>query len=228
MVFNHLTYNITNNDVDVTRESYNTIILLDDEGADENARVVAQAISLDIRGDFGSFLNTMDMVYEWTGNLFHIVMDRRENTVEIINITDAESIIYEIEYAEWIEALEDWKRFYLSELGFLEFESIALSHMLGVLILTYDQISDGYCTYEMFTEAIKKCASRYGISKSVIYRDCKKVTGVYEIERFYDWAVCILENIEIKEEYLSEYIVKNTYHYGDIRPALRKYFNYNL
>lgn len=234
MIFDHIVINledyIENNQ---NRENNQVYILLDDNVDNDNYRIAAQAISLDIRGDFGFFINR-DLnekntceEYEWSGNLFHIIINTKENIVNIVDITDEENNIYFIDLEQWQEALLDWKDFYLTELGFLQFESMALNHMVGVLILTYDQMSQNYCSNEMLVEAIKKCSERYGVAPSVIYRDCKKVTGVYDIERFYDWVCDILEKRN-KDYILNEYIVQSIYRYGDISTFVFDHFGIRL
>lgn len=250
MVFEHLVYNlnvINDNVGDALGEQI--YILLNDDVDNEEYKAVAQAISLDIRGDFGFFLNRNayeiekydryrrfdeyigyggyeeDEEYEWVGNLFRINVNTRLGIVRIEEILDEEGIVYNVDYKEWEEALLDWKEFYLHELGFLDFDSIALSHMMGVLILTYDQMDGRYLISEMVTEAIKQCAKRYGVKESVIYRDCKKVTGLYSIEDFYSWVIEIFENGHIyKGGYLNEFILSHIKHYGDVESSLVKHF----
>ena len=56
-------------------------------------------------------------------------------------------------------------------------------------------MADKFCDMEMITEAIKRCSERYGVDRSVIYRDCKKVTSLYNIRNFYYWVKCLLENM---------------------------------
>ena len=198
------------NSVEVREDNHQSfpLILLDDNTdfvlkdlesnnqlSNEEYTVVAQVISLDIRGDFGFFLNKRKenrLDYEWAGNLFHITVRPSLERVEIME-TLGEEITYSIPWVEWEDALMDWKQFYLKELGFLEFDnSMALSHVVGVLILTFDQMTEGICKMEMITEAIKRCSERYGISKSVLYRDCKKTLGLAHIKEFYILAQCIL------------------------------------
>ena len=177
----------------------------------EEYTIVAQAISLDIRGDFGFFLNKRKenkLDYEWAGNLFHITV---RQTLERVEITDilGEEITYNIPWGEWEEALIDWKQFYLKELGFLEFDtSQALSHVVGILVLTFDQMTEGVCEMEMITEAIRRCSERYGICKSVLYRDCKKTLGLECIEEFYLLSCLILED-QYRRVHIFDYIRKN-------------------
>lgn len=213
------------------REVNQKYIFLNDNNDNDNYKIVAQAISLDIRGDFGFFINRNNSdeceEYEWTGNIFNITINKREKIVKILDLTDEENHVYRVEMDEWMEALLDWKDFYLKELGFMEFGSLALNHMLGVLILTYDQMGENYCSYEMIIEAIRKCSDRYGVSKSVIYRDCRKVTGVYDIESFYEWASSILENKYININ-LNNYIMNRIDRYDDIRPFMNYYLGISL
>lgn len=260
MVFEHLIYILNDINDNVRGTSGEQIyILLDDAVDNEEYKVVAQAISLDIRGDFGFFLNRNAYEierydryrrnneyiryveyeeyeeyeekeeYEWVGNLFRINVNTRLGIVQIEEIADEEGNVYSVAYKEWEEALLDWKEFYLHELGFLDFESIALSHMMGVLIMTYDQMDGRYLANEMVTEAIKQCAKRYGVKASVIYRDCKKVTGVYSIEDFYSWVIEMFENGHVfRGGYLNEYILNHIKHYGDVESSLVKHFGIHI
>lgn len=239
MVFEHLVFNLAEyyeNNQD--REIDQVYILLDDNVNDDNDRIVAQAISLDIRGDFDFFINRKDdetnvgIEYEWTGNLFHIMVSTSENFVRIIDLTDEENHVYGVRLHQWQEALWDWKQFYLKTLGFLEFNSVALSHMMGVLILTYDQMDGNFCSYEMLIEAINKCSKRYGINTSVIYRDCRKVTGLYDIRLFYDWASGVLDNkhrYDFPYDSLNDFVLTRLDSLdGNIRPSILKHFGVKI
>ena len=133
---------------------------------DEISNIVAEAISLDIRGNYGDILSALDDRtnegrVKWSGNLFYIIIDKGRNIVKIIDLMN-EDKEYSIDFSEWDEALLDWKDFYLSELGFLAYESKALSHMLGVALLTFDQLNEKFIddkiAVELVTEAVKKCA----------------------------------------------------------------------
>lgn len=236
MIFEHIVIDLEDyNDNNQNTERNQVYILLDDNVDNDNARIVAQAISLDIRGDFGFFLNKqidetdmcIEMKYEWTGNLFHIVVNIKEHLVNIEDITDEEGNVYEIDLESWQEALSDWKNFYLKELGFLEFSSMALSHMIGVLILTYDQMAGNTCSYEMVIEAIRKSSERYGVNKSVIYRDCRKVTGLYDIKEFYDWVIRIFEK-GTRNILLNDFVLYSIDKYADIRPFMKEHFGVML
>ena len=203
MKFGHLVFGDENNIDSKENVNNNILILLDDNVEDENSRIVAQAISLDIRGDFGFFLNrkkSENLKYSWKGDLFNVDVVPNENKVEISNIIYGENVyndednVYSFTLNDWEEALLDWKEFYLQTLGFLEFRSQALSHVIGVLILTYDQMVNEICDEELIIEAMKRCSKRYGINISVIYRDCRKVTELRTIREFYNWVRCLLEN----------------------------------
>lgn len=237
MVFEHLVVDLAEyyeNDQD--RESAQVYILLDDNVDDDNYRVLAQAISLDIRGDFGFFLHrttdkTNDVIeYEWTGNLFNITVNNKEHVVKIIDLADEEDYVYVVDLNQWQEALLDWKQFYLKALGFLEFKSAALSHMMGVLILMYDQFDGSFCSYEMLVEAINRCSKRYGINTSVIYRDCRKVTGLYDIRQFYEWAIGVFDNRHgYSHVLLHDFVLTNLdLFYEDIRPYILKHFGVKI
>ena len=233
MVFEHLIFNLAENEENSENEKKDQIyILLDDKDIDdENARIAAQAISLDIRGDFGFFLNRVkykwdnNRDYEWTGNLFNIMVKPNEEKVIIVDNTEEDEHGYIIELNEWQEALLDWKKFYLDALGFLKFKSKALSHMFGVLLLTYDQIGENCCSDEMIIEAIKMCSRRYGISCSVIYRDCVKVTGVQGIRAFYDWVIGLFVNENRALTLHEQVLIYLNRFYQDIRPELYRCFD---
>jgi hypothetical protein len=235
MVFEHLVFTLTEyNENNQDGESDQIYILLNDNVDDDNDRIIAQAISLDIRGDFGFFLNRLidetskGIEYEWTGNLFHIIINANEHVVKIIDLTDKEDHVYYVDLDQWQEALLDWKQFYLKTLGFLEFNSVALSHMMGVLILTYDQIDGNFYSYEMLTEAINKCSKRYGVPTSVIYRDCRKVTGLYDIRQFFAWAIGVFNN-KYRCDFLHDFVLNYLYgFYEDIRPSILKHLNIKL
>ena len=101
--------------------------------------------------------------------------------------------------------------------------------MFGILILAYDQMFHGHCSTEMFTEAIKKGADRYGVSTSVLYRDCRKVCGVYDIADFYNWAIDLLEIRFVQNNTLNEFILSNIdKKRNNIRPVIKKFFNIDL
>lgn len=206
---------------------------------DEISNIVAEAISLDIRGDYGDILSALDDRtnegrVKWSGNLFCIIIDKVRNIVRIIDLMN-EDKEYSIDFSEWDEALLDWKDFYLSELGFLAYESKALSHMLGVALLTFDQLNEKFIdekiAVEMVTEAVKKCAKRYGVKNSVIYRDCNKVTGV-TFGVFSLWLTRLLFYNE-SNIYVFIYIMYNLEEYinykeENIDVFFKKYFGIQL
>ena len=215
-------------------------IFLKANNKDELRNIVAQAISLDIRGNYGDILGSLnDNINEsqvkWSGNLFKIIIDKFENTVKIIDLIN-ENEEYMISFSEWNEALVDWKEYYLNELGFLSYSHKALSHVLGVALLTFDQINDSIistCSIyqkqgtEIVREAIKKSGKRYGIKHQVIYRDCKKVTGV----PFFVFSSWLLELLlyNSSNEVLFEHIMYNVKKYinykeDDIGIFFKKYF----
>ncbi len=164
-------------------------------------QILAQVISLDIRGDYGFFLKRDMRIDEviWQGNAFEIKVNYSNKDVFITDLFDDDRQ-YNVSYNEWESALNDWKKEYLKRLGFLEFSSVSLNHMLSVLLLA-NELLEPKCSYyeEVFAEAIKRSAERYGVSKSVIYRDCRKMVGGKSISRFYEWAAWILiDNLKKK------------------------------
>lgn len=203
-----------------------TILLLDEDGREDKEKIVAQVISLDIRGEYGLFLNAREesqkQEISWTGNLFKVLV--KEEKVIISELSEEKDDSYEIEKSEWIEALRSWQEDYLKNLGFMEFSSKALNHMFAVLLLTFDQMSENECEPQMLTEAIKKSSSRFGVNQSVIYRDCKKVTGSYDIEDFFLWTRSFLKDLlngKIRNDNKYKHICSK---YEDISKAISMYF----
>ncbi|WP_314820811.1 hypothetical protein [Stomatobaculum longum] len=223
MKFEHLIFSDNAETENDEREiSYiRRIILLNDNIDSEEARAVARTISLDIRGDYGFFLNRNyhdDPEFEWKGNLFRIIIPGKSQQVILVELTGTDNEegditnTYTIALDEWNEALLDWKDFYLRELGFKQFEAEELNHVMGVLLLTYDQmdentsiqadkmdntkkemkIFDSDLHIEKVRKAVQRCSERYGISSNTIYNDCKRATGLYDIQDFSLWTAIIL------------------------------------
>lgn len=233
MVFKHITFRpeIT----DENQYNYSPIyVLLDDNLESEVAKAMAQAISLDIRGDYDFFLSrskekteqTENTEYEWQGNLYKIKVNNLLGTVSISYLLSEGKEELVTKLVEWNEALLDWKEFYLSELGFKVSTSEAFNHMFGVLILAHDLLSDKCVDNEIISEAIKRCSRRFGVNSSVIYRDCRKVTGLYSIELFFHWVNGLLGTGEVTRRTLYEFVNENIYNImkeEDFDSALRKY-----
>lgn len=180
-----------------------TFIFLSDNSDDEVRNIVSQVISLDIRGDYSFFLdphkNKEDIyLYEWSGNMFHVIVCTETNNVSIVYLLGEDQRVFNVDYDGWIEALRDWKEFYLNELGFKYFSKEALNHMFGVLILAFDLMDSYEWNKDLFIEAMKKCANRFGVKVQTIYADCKRVTGVERIEMFYRWAYLLMGDEEIE------------------------------
>jgi hypothetical protein len=245
MILEHYIYYYFEEIENIGGEIQQPYIFLEADKNDEISNIVAQAISLDIRGNYGDILSALDDKtndgrVKWSGNLFCIIIDKGTNIVKIIDLMN-EDKEYITDFSEWNEALLDWKDYYLNELGFLAYDSKALSHMLGVVLLTFDQINEHMISEisekskgvgkEMITEAVKKCAKRYGVKDSVIYQDCRKVTGV-TFPVFSRWLTKLLlykqSNI-----YEFEYIMYNLKKYINneeeaIDVFFKKYFLINL
>ena len=215
MIFDHRSFEVESYD----EQNRRTIkyIILDDEGIEnESAKIMARAISLDIRGEYNFFLdrdfsNTEQLQYEWQGNLYNIRCNGRKGTVRILNPLDENEDGYLIPLDDWNEALQDWKEYYLSELGFKVSERESLNHLFGFLILAYDLWDGDDIGSEIFTEAIKKCASRYGVNSSVIYRDCRKVSGVYCIEDFFVWCAHIFDKKVLIDTELDQFVKRKIF-----------------
>ena len=147
MILEHLIYDSFEKKNDWDGEIKQSYIFLKGNKDDELSSIVAQAISLDIRGNYGDILNVLgesknEGKVNWSGNHFQIVIDESKNNVKIVDLVADELKEYNLELLEWIEVLLDWKKYYLQELGFLAFDSKALSHMFGVALLTFDQINE--------------------------------------------------------------------------------------
>lgn len=188
MILNHEVINLNNFAMDYNDSSRTTKLILLEEGTTIQEIIVAQAISLDIRGNFGDFLNQQNLYnYIWIGNQFEIEI--HEENVFITKFVLDDFVPIRISLVDWLEALHDWKVFYLKELGFKEFKSEAMNHLFGVLLLTDDKISNSReLEIEMIRISIKECAQRFGIAISTIYRDCKKIIAVNSISDFYQWV----------------------------------------
>lgn len=241
MILEHLIYDSFEKKNDWDGEIKQSYIFLKGNKDDELSSIVAQAISLDIRGNYGDILNVLgesknEGKVNWSGNHFQIVIDESKNNVKIVDLVADELKEYNLELLEWIEVLLDWKKYYLQELGFLAFDSKALSHMFGVALLTFDQINGEKIEYEigreMVTEAVKKCEKRYDVKASVIYRDCKKVTGVYDFSDFSYWLYNLLsfkKSDKVNFEYIMNNLIKhNHYDRNMIDELFMKHFGIDL
>lgn len=227
MILEHYIYYYFEKIENIGGEIQQPYIFLEADKNDEISNIVAQAISLDIRGNYGDILSALDDKtndgrVKWSGNLFCIIIDKGTNIVKIIDLMN-EDKEYITDFSEWNEALLDWKDYYLNELGFLAYDSKALSHMLGVVLLTFDQINEHIISEyiisegvgkEMITEAVKKCAKRYGVNPSAIYQDCRKVTGV----TFSVFSLWLAELLLCNQS--------NIYEFKYIMYNLKKYINH--
>ena len=241
MILEHFIYDFYEEENDFDDKIKQSYIFLKGNKDDELSSIVAQAISLDIRGNYGDILDALgDSINEgkvnWSGNHFQITIDNAKDNVKIVDLVSDELIEYNLEFSEWKEALLDWKKYYLHELGFLAFDSKALSHMFGVALLTFDQINEEKVEYEigreMVTEAVKKCEKRYGVKASVIYRDCKKVTGVYDFSDFSYWLYNLLsfkKSDKVNFEYIMNNLIKHNYYNRNMIDGLfMKHFGIDL
>lgn len=176
-------------------------------------RAVIQAISFEVRGEFGVFLNNIDEGFDdeiyWTKNQCDIAVNYKTRNVTIKFGYQENSQTYNVPLSDWNEALIDWKKNYLKYYGFVSFKDVPLSHLLGVLIMTQDLMADDdICESYMIIEAIRKCADRYGIDAATIRNDCKRVTGLYYIEEFYLWCHDLLTRNEHRkyDDFVMEHI----------------------
>lgn len=241
MILEHFIYDFYEEENDFDDKIKQSYIFLKGNKDDELSSIVAQAISLDIRGNYGDILDALgESINEgkvnWSGNHFQINIDKSKNNVKIIDLVADELKEYNLDFLEWNEALLDWKKYYLQELGFWAFDSKALSHMFGVALLTFDQITEEKVEYEigreMVTEAVKKCEKRYGVKASVIYRDCKKVTGVYDFSDFSYWLYNLLsfkKSDKVNFEYIMNDLIKHNYYNRNMIDGLfMKHFGIDL
>lgn len=217
------------------------LLLKYDTDAFIEEEIVAQAISLDIRGNYGDFLNReptlkkqdeyneeneRNKIFIWSGNLFNIQINYVNSYVNISELLgDRDGDRVEVRIDEWNEALEGWKSLYLKEMGLLEFKFKQLSHFLGVLLLTYDKMlsPSDFCK-KMVMESMKQCSNRYGIRIQTLYSECKNVLGVPVIQDFYDWLEGFFAGIPSE---LSENL-KYKYRDEDIEIVFYKYFSVEL
>lgn len=216
------------------------------EGNTENEKMAAQAISLDIRGRFWELLNSDVKI--WCGNQYEVAYSS-EGTVTITNFLYADSeddrpsgksdssddhVISKvmIPIAEWNEALNDWKDFYLDELGFREFENAAMSHLFGVLIMVNSKFCDedeNFPDNSLIVQSIKDCANRYGICVQTIYSQCKNAIGVKTIQEFYNWVRALFHSVEND---ITD-LIKDTWrphvrHLDDVESVFRRYLDLRI
>lgn len=176
--------------------------------------LIAQAISLDIRGNYGDILSGIAQVrkfpqseYEWVGNCFRIRINKEIVKVEDLlyeineeeqiseidkeNITDEESEpICEIGLKEFEEVVNKWKDTYLEIMGFNRFNIKGLSHLYGVLLLVYDKVNETNpsLSNEQIRYSIWQASKRYGKNMYTLYNQCKQVLGFERMNQFYDWC----------------------------------------
>ena len=211
-------------------------IVLDDlpDYTDEE-RAIVEAISFDIRGSYGIFLNKDNQCFEWEGNLFNIKVNKPNELVSI-RYLDAEddNIIsqeYSVSFDDWVKAIKYWKRFYLKELGFREFDSKELSHFLGILILAHVSYLSTHAKISierMMSSSIKNCAERYGVSEKTLYRECRRVTGLYDIQEVYDWVSDLFWN-RVDTNINNEFVKRHLNHIDDgFSSKVNKYLGIKL
>ncbi len=200
MIFEHEVIDIKNDFMqENSNEAYNqmnkVILFKENDNSSDDDKIGAQAIFLDIRGNYGRFLKEMNIAiqneYEefvWSGNLFLIGVKHKDNIIIFEDNTEDEQRKYTLKLDEWLEALEDWKEFYIQQMGFNEFpESKELSHMFGVLLLVYDKIKkdETFIERKVFSISIEQCAERYQITIPTIYEECKRCIKANTIDEFY-------------------------------------------
>jgi len=216
----------------IDSQLFQPVVLLDINADSDEKRVLAQVISLDIRGDFGHFLidqgrpdkKVKQNTTIWRGSIFEVKINHIKKMVTIHNYTGEDTDI-SVSLSDWIEALTDWKEFYLTELGFQSFNSVALNHLFGVILLGADLLGVNNSNHELDTtgndeeliEAIKMCADRFGVPVSDIYRDCKSVTGLYHIKDFYKWAYDLIAERN-EAEPLCEFVMQRI---DQLEPSFR-------
>lgn len=198
---------------------------------DDIYEVAAEAITLDIRGNYGShiaeiedFINSNDEDYIWSGNSYNVSIKKNKDCGTIVIIEDQYSESRcEMEISEWLEALNDWKEFYLSKMGFKKFEfSIGLSHLYSVILLVYDKIciEDTYIPIDIYTYSLSQCAERYGIKVQTLYAQCCKEAGVYSIHEFYYYVSIFI--LHKKEELVNRIVDANPEFKIEIEKAFKE------
>lgn len=139
-------------------------------GESDEEVVIAAAITLDIRGNYSFFLENKKE-YQWTGDLFEIIVSEENVTLTPNYFDSEESVSYTIQIKDWKDALNLWKENYLKEMMCSEyFSDDYMKYILGTFILVWDKITDSReILNELVEESMKECAYRYGVSLSEIY-----------------------------------------------------------
>jgi len=172
----------------------------------EGYKVLSDAISFDLRGNYGMVLSALNKVinkqdeletYSWRGNLFMITINYKET--KIVNIYNKESKLL-IPTVDFKDVLKKWKEDYLREMRFFKFEkSKTLSHIYSILLLAYYMRGNIHAE-ETYVDSIKcsieKCADRYGILKSTLYNQCTRELELRSIHEFYKLSDEYLKNRE--------------------------------
>ena len=197
------------------------LLLRELENYTDEERAVSQAISLDIRGEYGYFLNPQNVIIsadnesliEWYGNLFYIVVNytKKKTYLQYLASNKEEDLhrILEMSLKEWEDALLSWKSEYLHSLGFLEFESNALSHFFGILIMSKNIFAGNDLRPNEIRDAIGQCADRYGVTRRHLYEDCKKATGLHDTQDVFSWIIDLFHRKPRKyDEYVMDHIYK--------------------
>ncbi len=190
------------NERDEPKNSYKFIFLSSEE-KDSEYEIVAAAISIDIRGHFGRVLKNIEQFKDkyreaniWKGNLFAVKLQNandkfKDGRVSVCLLDDEEDSCV-IGKGEFVEAMEDWKAFYLERMGFNEFKnSKTLSHIYASLMLAYDKLGEEKIKKipnELFIYSMLQCAERYGITYSTIKNQCRSVTPENSIFQFRELA----------------------------------------
>ena len=213
---------------------------------DETQLMMAYAISLDVRGHYGFFLNrglfkelSDERKYEWAGDLFHITVDKDLHEVELLYFGDEEDRTYTIELSEWEETLNSWKEQYLNRMRFKMFKKAAYNHLWGVIMLAYDSsfdipVHEGEQRpfYEEVLDAsLWRCASRFGVKVSTIKRSIRSITGMYYIGDIYLWLYELFtEKKEYRwhDEFIKEHLMLFHDDYSLFEKSLKEYFNVEL
>ena len=217
-------YQITDSDnqIDFKMMKKNRYLFLyDDDSYSQPERAVVEAISLDIRGDYNWFLKNnkteSNESLVWTGDLYEIEVCNTHKIVYLRYLeTNNEKLINEafsVSLEEWNDALSKWRKMYLKTLGFLEFNSEELNHFFGVLILAQDSLYDELdiiLDNSIVSNSIRKCADRYGINSKIVFQDCRRVTGLHNINDVYSWIADFVSGNENKydifvKEHISSY-----------------------
>lgn len=179
----------------------NILLLMDTD--QKEYEVIAEAISLDIRGNYFDIFSAVEyyskmryyeeIKYEWIGNAYKIEI--KGNNTLVYNCFDMEKSCL-INTNEFLKVLYAWKEKYLQVLGFNRFpNNKVMSHIYGIMLLLYDKLDSNYnLEYDQIRYSICQCADRYGMTVRELRDECKRFFNQRSIWDFYKLCKFIFEN----------------------------------